>query len=147
MSPPERPRDAAGRPLPYDQPGVPPVPDDPDRSPARTLALADEYLAAGRPFAAHEVLEAAWKNRPDKERDLWQGLAQVAVGVTHLQRGNRTGAIALLRRGVERLSGATDVVAGCHPQRIAAEAAAIANLIETRDPAGPLRAGQLRLLQ
>ena len=39
------------------------------------------------------------------ERDLWQGLAQVAVGLTHAQRGNSRGAVALLRRGADRLSG------------------------------------------
>lgn len=144
MSRPERPRDAAGRPLPYGQPGVPPVRDDPNRSPAATLALADEYLAGGRPFAAHEVLEGAWKNRPDRERDLWQGLAQVAVGLTHLQRGNPTGATALLRRGVEHLSGQAGIE-GCDPSRIAAAAATIADLVEAQDPAGPARAVELRL--
>ena len=34
----------------------------------------------GRPFHAHEVLEASWKAAPPAERDLWQGLAQLAVG-------------------------------------------------------------------
>ena len=145
MSRPERPRDAAGRPLPYGQPGVLPVPDDPNRSPTATLALADEYLAEGRPFAAHEVLEGAWKHRPDAERDLWQGLAQVAVGLTHLQRGNPTGATALLRRGVEHLTRPADIVAGCDPNRIATEAATIADLVETRDPLARARASGLRL--
>ena len=28
--------------------------------------------------------------------DLWQGLAQLAVGMTHLARGNHTGAVTLL---------------------------------------------------
>ena len=36
---------------------------------------------------------------------MWQGLAQLAVGITHTQRGNINGAIALLRRAVEHLSG------------------------------------------
>jgi hypothetical protein len=40
------------------------------------------------PFAAHEVLEARWKAGPDEERDLWQGLAQICVGLTHAARGN-----------------------------------------------------------
>ena len=37
------------------------------------------------------------------ERELWRGLAQTAVGVTHAQRGNRVGAARLLRRGAERV--------------------------------------------
>ena len=35
---------------------------------------------------------------------LWQGLAQLAVGITHVQRGNLTGAITLLRRASARLT-------------------------------------------
>jgi uncharacterized membrane-anchored protein len=80
------------------------MPDEPPPSPAAALADAEGLLAAGRPFAAHEVLEAAWKAAPPPERDLWRGLAQIAVGLTHLQRGNTTGAVALLRRGAERVA-------------------------------------------
>src|SRR5437763_49258 len=98
-----RPRDAMGRPLPYGDPrGVEPVPDE--ALPAdETLTLAQSLLDTGRAFAAHEVLEAAWKAAPDTERDLWQGLAQICVGITHAQRGNRTGAARLLDRGARRL--------------------------------------------
>ncbi len=39
------------------------------------------------------------------ERDLWQGLAQLAVGLTHALRGNARGAVTLLRRGGARLAG------------------------------------------
>jgi uncharacterized protein len=67
--------------------------------------MAQRLLSEGRPFHAHEVLEAAWKAAPAAERDLWQGLAQVAVGLTHALRGNSRGAVALLRRGSDRLSG------------------------------------------
>jgi predicted metal-dependent hydrolase len=50
------------------------------------------------------VLEARWKTGPGQERDLWQGLAQICVGLTHIQRGNHRGAAALLTRGMARLS-------------------------------------------
>ena len=98
-----RPRDSLGRPLPYgDARGVEPVPEQ-ALPPAEALELAQSLLDAGRAFAAHEVLEAVWKAAPDKERDLWQGLAQVCVGITHAQRGNATGSARLLRRGAERI--------------------------------------------
>ena len=98
-----RPRDATGRPLPYGDPrGVEPVPEV-ALPPADSLTLAQELLDAGRAFSAHEVLEAAWKAAPAEERDLWQGLAQVCVGLTHAQRGNAAGAARLLQRGVARL--------------------------------------------
>jgi predicted metal-dependent hydrolase len=67
--------------------------------------MGGELLAEGRPFHAHEVFEAAWKSGPEAERDLWQGLAQIAVGLTHARRGNTRGAVALLRRGGSRVRG------------------------------------------
>ena len=99
-----RPRDALGRPLPQGSQGVPRIPDDLELSPAETLAYAQDLLARGSAFNAHEVLEAAWKTRPDDERMLWQGLAQLAVGITHVQRGNVKGAITVLRRASVRLA-------------------------------------------
>ena len=65
---------------------------------------AQRLLDAGMPFHAHEVLEAAWKAAPAMERELWRGLALLAVGLTHLQRGNARGGVALLRRGAERVA-------------------------------------------
>lgn len=100
-----RARDAAGRPVPLDSPeAVDPVPEQP-LPPHEALALARDLLAHGRPFFAHDVLEARWKAAPPEERDLWQGLAQVCVGLTHLQRGNPVGGVRLLRRGAGRLAG------------------------------------------
>jgi uncharacterized protein len=99
-----RPRDELGRPLSRDARGLPAAGDQ-ALPPAQALGTAQRLLAEGRPFHAHEVLEASWKAAPAAERDLWQGLAQVAVGLTHALRGNARGAAALLRRGADRLSG------------------------------------------
>src|SRR5205807_6253 len=99
-----RPRDSLGRPLPYGSAGVPRIPDDLELAPAETLTYAQDLLDQGRAFSAHEVLEAAWKNGPDDERMLWQGLAQLAVGITHAQRGNAKGATSLLSSASARLS-------------------------------------------
>ena len=99
-----RPRDSLGRPLPYGSEGVPRIPDDLELAPAETLTYAQDLLDQDRAFSAHEVLEAAWKNGPDDERMLWQGLAQLAVGITHAQRGNAKGATSLLRKASGRLS-------------------------------------------
>ncbi len=100
-----RPRDGLGRPLARDAAGIPQLPDDLALTPAEALASAQQLIDAGQPFHAHEVLEAAWKHAGPDERDLWQGLAQVAVGLTHALRGNRQGAATLLRRGASRLDG------------------------------------------
>jgi hypothetical protein len=97
-----RPRDSLGRPLPYGSAGVEPVSEEP-LPPYATIAAAHDLLVAGRPFSAHEVYEARWKAGPVTERDLWQGLAQLCVGITHAERGNRTGALRLIGRARQRL--------------------------------------------
>ncbi|MET9745798.1 MULTISPECIES: DUF309 domain-containing protein [Streptomyces] len=94
-----RPRDGLGRPLPYGSDGVPRQPEGVVRAPAETVAEAQRLLDEGKPFHAHEVFEDAWKSGPDEERELWRGLAQLAVGLTHAARGNVTGGARLLRRG------------------------------------------------
>ena len=123
-----RPRDALGRPLPYGSQGVEPVSEEP-LPPDETLEAARTLVASGRPFSAHEVLEARWKAGPVAERDLWQGLAQVCVALTHAARGNRRGAERLVERAGEHLaayaatSGATygldlDAITACARDRI-----------------------------
>ncbi len=99
-----RPRDGLGRPLPRGATGVARQPEGVPRSPAQTLAEAQRLLDGGMPFHAHEVLEDAWKAAPEARRALWKGLAQLAVGATHAARGNRTGAVALLRRGADHVA-------------------------------------------
>ncbi|WP_371781438.1 DUF309 domain-containing protein [Streptosporangium subroseum] len=100
----QRPRDALGRPLPHGAEGVERIPDDYAPSAEEALSEARRLLDEGRPFHAHEVLEGRWKTAPEEERELWQGLAQICVGLTHLQRGNRRGAAALFARGADRIS-------------------------------------------
>jgi hypothetical protein len=105
-----RPRDALGRPLPYGDTGVEPVSEEP-LPPAETLELAWSLLSEGRPFAAHEILEVRWKSCPVEERELWQGLAQLCVGLTHRARGNPVGATSLVERADRRLTGYQRTVA------------------------------------
>src|SRR5271170_686029 len=126
-----RPRDELGRPLPRDAAGEFPLPDEQALAPDAALDLAQLLIDSGRPFRAHEVLEASWKAAPPAERELWQGLAQVAVGLTHAQRGNARGAAALLRRGGQRVAGyAGSPPHGIEAAAVARDAAELANLIE-----------------
>jgi uncharacterized protein len=131
-----RPRDGLGRPLPPGSPGVPTTPDDLALTPEQTLAEAQRLLHAGLPFHAHEVLEAAWKAAPDEERELWKGLAQLAVGLTHARRGNVVGAPRLLRRAAGRIEPyATRPPYGVAVSELAAWARALAARIEREGPA------------
>ncbi|MET9594382.1 DUF309 domain-containing protein [Streptomyces sp. NPDC006516] len=104
-----RPRDGLGRPLPYGAEGVERQPEGVVRSPEETVREAQRLLDAGMPFHAHEVFEDAWKSGPEEERELWRGLAQMAVGLTHAARGNAAGGARLLRRGAAAVAGFRDV--------------------------------------
>ncbi len=83
---------------------MPRVPENLVLPPDESLVEAQRLLDVGQPFHAHEVLEGTWKASPEGERELWQGLAQLAVGLTHVLRGNTSGAIAILTRGRDRIS-------------------------------------------
>ncbi len=130
-----RPRDAAGRPLPHGAEGVDRVPEDlvlePDDAVTETQRLLDE----GLPFQAHEVLEGTWKAAGPDTRELWRSLAQVAVGLTHAQRGNARGAVSLLGRGAEgirawRVGATGPVPAGLDLDGLSRHADALAAEIE-----------------
>lgn len=96
-----RPRDGLGRPLPYDAVGTERQPEGIERSPQESLSEGQLLLDDRKPFHAHEVFEDAWKLSGNAERLMWRGLAQLAVGLTHAARGNRTGAVSLLRRAAD----------------------------------------------
>lgn len=100
----DRPRDRLGRPLPPGSTGVEPVPDELDLSVDEAIDYAQRLLDEGRAFGAHEVLESVWKQTTGPERELWRSLAQLAVGVTHLERGNLRGARELSERGATGLA-------------------------------------------
>ncbi len=97
-----RPRDGLGRPLPHGASGVAPVESRP-RTAAEALDAAQDYLDRELPFHAHEVLEDQWKASAPAYRELWQGLAQLAVGLTHQRRGNRRGAVSVTTRGAQAI--------------------------------------------
>lgn len=130
-----RPRDATGKPLPR---GSGPSWRERlrDRDEARALPPdeavieAERLVLTGQPFYAHEVLEGPWHLAEPPERAFWQGLAQVAVGLTHVQRGNRVGAVTLLRSGAEKVAAYPDGLHGVACSRVAGEARALAERIE-----------------
>lgn len=136
-----RPRDATGRPLPrgsapswrerlrhLDEAGSLP--------PQAAIDAAEELIVTGQPFYAHEVLEGPWHLAEEPQRHFWQGLAQVAVGLTHVQRGNASGAVTILRRGAEKLADYSDEHEGVAVARLTAQARTLAARIETDGLAG-----------
>jgi hypothetical protein len=137
-----RDRDPAGRPRNARPRDADRVPEDLSLPPAQALALAQHLLDTGQPFHAHEVLEASWKQAPEAERELWRGLAQIAVGLTHVRRGNARGAAALLRRGAERVSGyAAAPPHGIDAAGVARACAGLANQIEAAGDTSTVSSG------
>lgn len=107
----ERPRDRAGRPLPWTAPlsdRAPDVPDISALSDAEVLAAAWSALDAGLPFHAHEVCEQRWRACAVENRDVWRALAQWGAAETHAARGNAEGARRLAARALEGLTGERD---------------------------------------
>ena len=137
-----RPRDELGRPLPRTAAdtvlaGGSALPGDTEpggtaATPAEAAGIGGRLLLDGRPFQAHEVFEDAWKAAPEPDRDLWRGLAQIAVGLTHARRGNPRGAVTLLRRGAGNLRGHSGEAApdGIDVALVAVRAEEIAAVIE-----------------
>jgi uncharacterized protein len=126
-----RPRDGLGRPLPRSAAADElRIPDDLVVTPAEAAELGGRLLAEARPFHAHEVFEAAWKSVPGPDRELWRGLAQIAVGLTHARRGNARGAVTLLRRGAGHVAAFADQPGPVDAGLVAGQATDLAQRIE-----------------
>lgn len=54
-------------------------------------------------FECHETLEDLWNKQNEPERQLTQGILQIAVGYYHLLRGNYEGSTKLFQRGLPRI--------------------------------------------
>jgi predicted metal-dependent hydrolase len=140
-----RPRDGLGRPLPYGTPGVERQPEGVERTPDETVREAQRLLDDGMPFHAHEVFEDAWKTGPADEHDLWKGLAQLAVGLTHAARGNAVGSATLLRRGAHYIEAFTDSPHGIDVTGLVGWARRLADEVESGSANTDLAASAPRL--
>lgn len=58
----------------------------------------------GEYFVAHELWEQAWHELAGADRLFTQGLIQLAAGLHHLQQGRPRPAVALLRKGLQKLA-------------------------------------------
>lgn len=126
-----RPRDATGRPLPRDagpswRERLRAMDEVRALPPAEALAEAERLVLTGQPFYAHEVLEVPWHLAEPGERAFWQGLAKVAVGLTHAQRGNAIGMRSVLNAGADLLEPYEDGHEGVAVSRVVAAARALA---------------------
>lgn len=131
-----RPRDRTGRPLPYGTTGVPLTEEHDPPDVESALVLGAELWDERRYFEAHECLEAVWHAAPAEDRDLWQGVIQIAVASVHVQRDNPTGAVTLFRRAASRLASYPPVHRGIEVAAARGRAEALAAHVEAHGLAG-----------
>ncbi len=74
-----------------------------NRPPHELWGRGIELFNQGEFFECHEVLEDLWNLQSEPEKQLTQGVLQIAVGYLHLGRNNPVGALKLLRRGLQRV--------------------------------------------
>ncbi|MEX2532794.1 MAG: DUF309 domain-containing protein [Nitriliruptoraceae bacterium] len=131
----QRPRDRTGRPLAYDT-SEPFLAEQHDPvSVEHALQLGRDLWNEHRFFEAHECLEAVWHAAPRHDRDLWQGVIQIAVAQVHRQRGNPAGSIQLYVRAGQHLAEYPPVWRGIEVAKLRRYAqAAVAALCDETDP-------------
>jgi len=101
----ERPRDALGRPQPWDAENHLEMADFDSLALEENHELGRLYIREGRYFPAHEAWETAWKQaRGTDEAEFFKGLSQMGAGYVHLLRGNPHGTVTLLRRASGRIA-------------------------------------------
>jgi predicted metal-dependent hydrolase len=98
------------------------------------LVLAVRQFDEGDYFACHETLEELWRAEAGPVRRVYQGILHLAVGLYHLRRGNRHGALAKLRSGLEYLAPFPGRCQGLDLDRLRREAGAVLGAIESRPP-------------
>ncbi len=128
---PERPRDELGRPQPWGSPNRLELEDFDSLPLEENHRLARAHFNAGRFFPAHEAWETAWKQARDtEEAEFFKGLSQLGAGYVHLLRGNRHGAVTLLRRAARRIDRYPRGHRGVDTAGVAAAARAEADALE-----------------
>ena len=119
---PARPRDRLGRPLAWEAKPELHLPDFDAMNIEENHEAGRRFMRDRNFFAAHEAWETAWKQaRGTGDEELFKGLSQMGAGYVHLLRGNRHGAITLLRRGARRIGGYPDGSRGVGTVALAAQ--------------------------
>lgn len=104
-------------------------------APSEELRAGIDLFNRGAYYDCHEVLEDLWAGDRSPARDLYQGILQVAVALHHLENGNYTGALLLLRKGPQLLRQAAPVCLGVDTAALAAAADAVRAALEACGPA------------
>jgi uncharacterized protein len=136
-----RPRDELGRLLPWGEENRLRLEDFDALPIERNHRLGVEHFNAGRYFPSHEAWETCWKQaRGTADEEFFKGLSQLGAGYTHWRRGNRHGALTLLRRGLGRIRPYGPRHQGIDVEALAAAAEQHAREFEAAEQEGELPA-------
>lgn len=89
-------------------------------------------------WECHETLEGLWRVEPDAVRYLYQGILLAGVGLYHLRRGNRHGALSKLRSSYEILAPYAPACMGVNVAQLRADVARILASVEDTAPDEPV---------
>jgi predicted metal-dependent hydrolase len=99
-------------------------------------------------YACHDTLEAIWIEAPEPERNFYQGLLQIAVGIYHLSNLNWRGALILLGEGIRRLQPYQPTYAGIEVESMVDRSAELLSALQQAGVDGMAAiATQLNLIQ
>src|ERR687886_1180439 len=89
-------------------------------------------------WECHETLEELWRGEPNPVRYLYQGILLAGVGLLHLRRGNRRGALSKLRAAVRQLEPYVPVCMGVDVAGLHADLLRLISDLDERDVAVPV---------
>jgi len=89
---------------------------------------------AGAYYRQHDLFEALWMAEQGPVRELYRAILQVGVAYYHLTRGNRAGALKLLRRSAQWFAALPDVCRGVDVRQLREDAARVRAALQA-DPA------------
>jgi predicted metal-dependent hydrolase len=93
---------------------------------------------SGDYWECHETLEELWRGEPDPVRYLYQGILLAGVGLLHLRRGNRRGALSKLRAAVGKLEPYVPVCMGVDVASLRADLLRLISHLDELDAAAPV---------
>ena len=107
---------------------------DCDGEPPPLVMKGIEEFNRGEFYEQHESLETAWRAEPRPVRRLYQAILQIGVACYHLERGNRTGALHLLERGLHKLRPFAPACLGIDVAHLIADAEWLHGQMQSADP-------------
>jgi hypothetical protein len=110
-----------------------------DGEPPPLVMQGIEEFNRGEFYEQHETLETAWRAEPRPVRKLYQAILQIGVACYHLERGNRTGALRLLERGLRKLRPFAPACQGIDVAHLIADAERLHGRIQSAEPDHPVQ--------